>query len=123
MLPIQNIPQLSKIAQVVLLAADLLLKCLQEALASGATRWSHAGATHLAIVALIMAGRGCSPLKALFVPLFAAFDALLGALGGDIRQCLLVAARGHLPASRCGAKRDRLIAGGALGGDAAQLLE
>jgi hypothetical protein len=36
MLPVQDIPQLPKLAREVLLVADLILKRLQEALASGA---------------------------------------------------------------------------------------
>jgi hypothetical protein len=39
MLSIQDIPQLSKSAREVLSAIDLVLKCLQEALASGAGLW------------------------------------------------------------------------------------
>jgi hypothetical protein len=57
------------------------------------------------------------------VPLFAALDALLGAVGSDIGQCLLVTAWGCLPASQGRAKHDRLIAGAMLGGDAAWLLK
>jgi hypothetical protein len=83
----------------------------------------HVGATHLLVVAIIAVGHGHSPLKALFAPLVAAFDALLGAVSGDIRRRLLVAARCHLPASLCRAKHDRLIAGGALGGNAVRLLK
>jgi predicted flavoprotein YhiN len=47
------------------------------------------GATHFAIIAV---NCGCGPLKAVLVPLFAAFDALLGAMGGDVRRCLPIAA-------------------------------
>jgi hypothetical protein len=57
------------------------------------------------------------------VPLFAAFNALLGVVGSDIGWCLLLAAWGHLPASMGRAKHDRLIAGGVMGGDAVRLLE
>jgi hypothetical protein len=46
------------------------------------------------------------------VPLVAAFDAVLGVVGGDIGRHLLVAARGHFPAHLCGAVHDRLIVGG-----------
>jgi hypothetical protein len=73
------------------------------------------------IITVISCGQG--PLKALLVPLFAAFDALLGIVGGDVRQYLPVAAQGHLPASLGRVKHDHLIAGGALGSDAAWLLE
>jgi hypothetical protein len=84
---------------------------------------SHAGAAHFPIVAIITTGRGRSPMKALLAPLVAAFDALLGTVGGDIGRCLLVATRGHLHASLCRAKHDRLVADVALGGDVTQLLE
>jgi hypothetical protein len=51
-------------------------------------------------MAVIMAGRGRSLLKAVFAPLVAAFDALLSTV-----------------------KNDRLVASGALGGDSARLLK
>jgi hypothetical protein len=44
-------------------------------------------------------------------------------VGGDVGLRLPVAARGHLPTSLGRAKHDHLIAGGALGGNDAQLLE
>jgi hypothetical protein len=84
---------------------------------------SHVRAACFPIMAIVMAGRGHSPLKALLVPLVGAFYTLLGAVGGDIGWRLLLAARGCLPASLCGAKHDRLVAGSALGGDAMRLLE
>jgi hypothetical protein len=65
----------------------------------------HAGVARLAIIAV-----SCGPLKGLLVPLFAA---LLGAVGGDVGWRLPVTAWGRLPASRGGAKHDRIIAGGA----------
>jgi hypothetical protein len=43
-------------------------------------------------VAVIAVGRGRSPLKALFAPLVAAFDALLGVMNGNIERCPLVIA-------------------------------
>jgi hypothetical protein len=55
--------------------------------------------------------------------LFAAFDTLLGAVGSDVGQCVLVAAQGHLPASLGKAMHDCHVARGMLGGDAAWLLE
>jgi hypothetical protein len=55
-------------------------------------------------------------MKVLLVPLFATFDALLGAMGGDVGQCLPNTSLGR-------AKHDYLIVGGALGGEAAWLLE
>jgi hypothetical protein len=72
---------------------------------------------------VIVAGRGRGPLKALFAPLVAAFDALLGAVSGNIRRCLLVLARCCLPTSLCRVKHGHLVAGGALGGDATRLLK
>jgi hypothetical protein len=83
----------------------------------------HAEAAHLPVVAVIVASHRHSPLKALFAPLVATFDALLSAMSGDVERCLLVATRCHLPASQCRAKHGCLVAGGALGGDAARLLK
>jgi hypothetical protein len=62
-------------------------------------------------------------LRELLAPLFAALDAHLSAVDGDVGQCLLPGARGHLPASVGWAKHDRLVAGGVRGGDAAWLLK
>jgi hypothetical protein len=90
---------------------------------SGGRYVSHTGAAHHPVVAIVTAGRGCGPLKMLLLPLVAAFDALLGAVGGDIGWCLPVAALGGLPASLCWAKHDRLIGGGALGANVVWLLE
>jgi hypothetical protein len=59
----------------------------------------------------------------MLAPLFATFDALLGAIGGDVRRCLHVAAWGRLPASLGKAKRHHIVAGGALGGDVTWFLE
>jgi hypothetical protein len=84
---------------------------------------SHTGATRLLVVAIIVDSRGRGPLKALLMPLAAAFDDLVGAVSGYIGKCPLVTARGRLPASLCRAKHDCLVAGGALGGDIVQLLE
>jgi hypothetical protein len=77
----------------------------------------------LPVLAIVVAGRGRSPLKELFAPLVAAFDVLLGIVSGDVGRCLLVATRCHLPTSLCWAKHGCLIAGGALGGDATRLLK
>jgi hypothetical protein len=52
-----------------------------------------------------------------------AFYALLLATGGDVKQRLCVTARGHLPASLGRMNHDCVIASGALGGNAAWLLE
>jgi hypothetical protein len=76
----------------------------------------HAGATCFAIVAI---GRGRGPLKALLAPLLATFDTLLCVVGGDVGRCLPAAAWGHLPTSLGTIKHDRLVAGGALCGNAA----
>jgi hypothetical protein len=86
--------------------------------ACGSRGVPHAGAAHLTVVVI---SRVHGPLKALFVPPFATFDALLGAMGGDVGWRLPVTARGRLPASMGRAKHGCLIAGGALGGDAARL--
>jgi hypothetical protein len=74
-------------------------------------------------MAVIMAGRGCSPLKVLLAPLVATFDAYLGVVCGDIKRCLLVTARYLLPASLCRAKHGRLIDYGVLGGDTTHVLK
>jgi hypothetical protein len=74
-----------------------------------------------ACLTIIAIGHG--PLKALLAPLSAAFDALLGVMGGNVRRCLPVTSWGRIPASLGMAKYDLLVAGGALGGDAAWLLE
>jgi hypothetical protein len=44
----------------------------------------HAGAARLPVVAIVVAGHGCSTLKGLFAPLVAAFDALVGAMKDDV---------------------------------------
>jgi hypothetical protein len=67
-------------------------------------------------VAIVVAGHGHGPLKALLAPLIFNFDALLGTVSGDVGRCLPVAARRHLTTSPCWVKHDRLIASGALGG-------
>jgi hypothetical protein len=72
----------------------------------------HIRAACLAVIT-IGRGRGHSPLKALLAPLFATFGAILGAVGGDVRRCLPVIA----------SRSPHLIDGGALGGDAARLIE
>jgi hypothetical protein len=83
------------------------------------------GAPHTRVsrLAVIVIGHGRGPVKVLLAPLSAAIDALLGVMGGDVRWCLHVAAQGRLPASLGRAKHDRVVAGSALGGDAAQLLK
>jgi hypothetical protein len=55
----------------------------------------------------------------LLVPLFAAFDTLLGDVGSDIGRHLLATAWRHLPASLVWEKNDHLISSGMLGGSAA----
>jgi hypothetical protein len=61
--------------------------------------------------------------KALFAPLVAAFDALLGVVSGDVRRCLLIATWCCLPSSLCREKHGRLVAGGALGEVASWLIK
>jgi hypothetical protein len=93
------------------------------ALARAGQNASHAGAACPPAVAIVAAGHGHSLLKALLAPLVAAFDALLGAVCGDVGRCLLVAAWCCLTASLCRVKHDCLVAGGLLGGDATRLLK
>jgi hypothetical protein len=45
---------------------------------------SHTRAAHLLVIDIIAVSHSCGPLKALLAPLFATFDALLGAVGDDI---------------------------------------
>jgi hypothetical protein len=82
----------------------------------------HAGASRFLVVAAIVVGRGCHPLRTLLAPLLAALGTLLGVMDGGVERPLLAAARGHLPAAWGQAKFGRLIAGGVLDGDATQLL-
>jgi hypothetical protein len=70
----------------------------------------------------VVVSHGHGPLKALLAPLFVTFDALLGAMGGDVRWHLPITAWGRLPATLGRVKHDRLVAGGALGGDTVWLL-
>jgi hypothetical protein len=80
------------------------------------------GATCLPLIVVIKVGRGHGPLKALLAPLLAALDTLLSTANGDIERHLLATAWGRLPASLGKTKFGRLVAGGVLGGDAAQIL-
>jgi hypothetical protein len=80
----------------------------------------HTGAARLIIVA---ASCGHGSLKVLLAPLFATFDALLRAVGGNVGRCLPVAAWDHLLGSLGRVKHDHLVAGGMLGGDVARLHE
>jgi hypothetical protein len=82
----------------------------------------HVGATCLTVVAVVVVGHGHVPLRALLAPLLAALEALLGAVDGDVGQHILAIAWGRLPASLGMTKFSRLVAGGVLGGDTAQLL-
>jgi hypothetical protein len=82
----------------------------------------HAGAAILLIVAIAMFSHGRGPLLMLLAPILPALDTLLGAVAGDVEQCLLATAWGHLPASLGRKMFGHLIAGGILGGDTAQLL-
>jgi hypothetical protein len=83
----------------------------------------HAGAARHPVVTVVVAGHGRSPLKVLFAPLLAAFYALLGAVSGDVEWHLLIATQCLPPSSPCRAKNDRLIVGGALGGDVVRILK
>jgi hypothetical protein len=67
---------------------------------------SHIRATHLPVLAIIVDGHGCGPLRALFAPHATAFDALLGTVSGDVGRCLLVTTWGCLHASLSRAKHD-----------------
>jgi hypothetical protein len=80
----------------------------------------HTGATRLPAIAVVVAGRGCGPLKALLVPLFATLPAVVG---GDVGRCSLAAARGHLPASLSWTRHDHLVVNGVLGSDVVWRLE
>jgi hypothetical protein len=91
--------------------------------AHGGCSAPHARAARILVTTVITADRGHSLLKALLAPLVTAFDALLGTVSGDVGHRLLIAAQCYLPTSLCRPKHDHLVAGGALGGDAAQLLE
>jgi hypothetical protein len=82
-----------------------------------------AEATHFSAVAIVTAGQGRSPLKALFAPLIADSDTLLSTVSSDVGRCLLVTARCHLPASLCRVKHGCIIASGVLGEDAMRLLK
>jgi hypothetical protein len=82
----------------------------------------HAEIAHLPIVAIVVVGRGHSPLRTLSVPHLAVLGALPSTMDGDIGWCLLTAAWGRLPTSRRKMKFSRLTVGGVLGGDAAKLL-
>jgi hypothetical protein len=84
---------------------------------------SHARATRLPVIAIIMVSRGRGLLRVLLAPLFAALDALLSVVDGDIGRRLLATTRGHLPASLGWTKHVHLIVGGMRGGDAARLPE
>jgi hypothetical protein len=83
----------------------------------------HTGVSCLPVIAIVMAGRCHGPLKALLVPTFAVLDALLAAVGGDVRRCSLIAAQDRLPASLGWTRHDRLVVSGVLGGDVVRCLE
>jgi hypothetical protein len=76
----------------------------------------------LSIVAVIIVSRSHASLRTLLVPLLAALGALLGAVDGNVRWCLLSATWGLLPAAWDRVKFGRLIASGILGGNAVHLL-
>jgi hypothetical protein len=74
------------------------------------------------IVFAFVVSHGCKPLRTLLAPLLAALGTLLGVLDSNVKQHLLVADWGHLPAAWGRVMFSHLIAGGVLCGDAAQLL-
>jgi hypothetical protein len=80
------------------------------------------GATYFLIVAAVIAGHEHNLLRTLLAPLLATLGALLGIVDDDVEWSLNTTARGHLSIAWGRAKFDRLVAGGVLGGDAAQLL-
>jgi hypothetical protein len=59
----------------------------------------HAGATHVLVTAVIVAGRGRSPFLVLLALIATAFDALLDAMSSDVGRHLLIAAQHLLPLS------------------------
>jgi hypothetical protein len=64
------------------------------------------------VIAIIVVDRGRGPLMVLLAPLFAALNTLPAAVDGDVGQCSLSTAQGHLPTSLGWAKHHYLIAGG-----------
>jgi hypothetical protein len=78
---------------------------------------------HFPVAAVITAGRGHDPGRALPIPLLVAFYSLFGTLSGNVRRCIPIAAGGRLPARLYRAEHDRLVASGVSGGDAVWLLE
>jgi hypothetical protein len=82
----------------------------------------HDGAACFLVIATVIVGYVCNPLRTLLAPLLVTLSTLLGVLHNDVRRRLLVAAWDHLPAAWGRVKFGRLIAGDVLGGDAAQLL-
>jgi hypothetical protein len=82
----------------------------------------HARAACFLVVANIVVGHGRNPLRTLLVPLLAARSALLGIVDDDVERRLLATARGLLPVAWGRVKFDRLIVGGILSDDVAQLL-
>jgi hypothetical protein len=80
------------------------------------------GAAYFLIIAAIVVGHGHNPLRTLLAPLLATLGALLGIVDDDVEWHLFTTARGHHPTTWGRAKFDRLIVGGILGGDAAELL-
>jgi hypothetical protein len=75
----------------------------------------HVGATHLLVVASVLTDHGHGLLTTLLVLLLSAHGAILSILDDDAGRCFSTAARGQV-------KLSCLIADGALGGNAGQLL-
>jgi hypothetical protein len=59
--------------------------CLALVAACSGHNMQHVGAAHFLVIATIVSGRSCDPLKALLAPLLAVPSTLLGVLVGDIR--------------------------------------
>jgi hypothetical protein len=86
-----------------LLEESLKVVCRRSCLALAATCRSRNApdteAAYFLIVASVIVGRSCSPLRMLLAPFLATVGNLIGIVDGDVGRCLLVVASGHLPAA------------------------
>jgi hypothetical protein len=82
-----------------------------------------AGVIRFLVVVIIVAGNNCNPLRVPVLPLLAAFDVLLGTLGGDAKWRLSIAAGECFHAARDRERPGHLLVGGIRGGDVEQLLD
>jgi hypothetical protein len=82
----------------------------------------HAGAINFLVVVIVIVDHDRNSLRALFTPLLAALGAPLGILDGIDGWHCVVATWSRLLAAWDIEKFGRLLSGGVLGGDAAQLL-